>query len=191
MPARLVVLASGEGTTLQAILDASRASGYGAAVVAVVSDREGTGAARRAAGVGLRAQVVAVGDFPDRTAWDVALTAAVARYEPDLVVCAGFMKILGPEFLAAFDRRVLNTHPSLLPKHPGAQAVRDTLAAGDTEAGATVMWVDEGIDTGPVIAQVTVGVEPADDEDTLHARIKTAEAPLYVQTIHRLVQEMS
>jgi phosphoribosylglycinamide formyltransferase-1 len=186
---RLAVLVSGEGTTLQAILDASRNPDFGGSVVAVITDRPGTGAEARAARAGLRAQVVALGDYADRDAWDEALTATVARYRPDLVVCAGFMKLLSPSFLGAFDGRVLNTHPSLLPKHPGAHAVRDTLAAGDVDAGATVMWIDAGVDTGPAIAQVVVPVEPGDDEQTLHARIKAAEAPLYVETIRRLIQE--
>lgn len=189
MPARLAVLVSGEGTTLQAILDATRDPAFGATVVAVVTDRPGTGAATRAQRAGLRAQVVPLGDYPDRAAWDQAVTATVTRYAPDLVVCAGFMKLLSPSFLKAFDGRVLNTHPSLLPKHPGAHAVRDTLAAGDREAGASVIWLDEGVDTGPVLTQVVVPVEPGDDEASLHARIKAVEAPLYVETIRRLIQE--
>lgn len=191
VPARLVVLVSGEGTTLQAILDAARDSSYGAIVVAVLADRTGTGAETRARTAGLRTQVVSLADFADRPAWDATLTAAVARYEPDLVVCAGFMKILAPSFLAAFDGRVTNTHPALLPLHPGAHAVRDTLAAGATQSGATVHWVDAGVDTGPLIAQVVVPVEPGDDEDRLHARIKAAEAPLYVETIGRLASRAS
>lgn len=189
MPARLAVLVSGEGTILQAILDATRDPAFGATVVAVVTDRPGTGAATRAQRAGLRAQVVPLGDYPDRAAWDQAVTATVTRYAPDLVVCAGFMKLLSPSFLKAFDGRVLNTHPSLLPKHPGAHAVRDTLAAGDREAGASVIWLDEGVDTGPVLTQVVVPVEPGDDEASLHARIKAVEAPLYVETIRRLIQE--
>jgi formyltetrahydrofolate-dependent phosphoribosylglycinamide formyltransferase len=191
VPARLVVLVSGEGTTLQALLDACRDPSYGAAVVAVVTDRTGIGAQARARRSGLRAQVVSLADYPERAAWDSAITQVVARYAPDLVVCAGFMKLLGPEFLATFDGRILNTHPSLLPAHPGAHAVRDTLAAGDPETGATVIWVDAGVDTGPIVAQVRVPVLPGDDEDTLHARIKAAEAPLYVETVRRIIQEKS
>jgi phosphoribosylglycinamide formyltransferase-1 len=190
VPARLVVLVSGEGTTLQAILDACRDPGYGASVVAVITDREGTGAADRARRAGLRAQVVALADHPDRAAWDRALAATVQRYRPDLVVCAGFMKLLGPAVLSALPGRIVNTHPSLLPRHPGAHAVRDTLAAGDEVSGATVIYVDEGVDTGPVISSVTVPVLPGDDETALHARIKAAEAPLFVETIHRLTQEL-
>lgn len=189
MPSRLVVLVSGEGTTLQAILDATRDPSYGATVVAVVTDRSGTGAEQRAARVGLRAQVVELGAFPDRAGWDLELARVVGRYEPDLVVCAGFMKILGLPFLAEFGGRILNTHPALLPLYPGAHGVRDALAAGATESGATIHWVDAGVDTGPIVAQVVVPIEPGDDEDALHARIKAAEAPLYVETIRRIVKE--
>jgi phosphoribosylglycinamide formyltransferase-1 len=191
VPSRLVVLVSGEGTTLQAILDASRDPAYGASVIAVVTDRPGTGAQDRARRAGLRAQVVRIEDFTDRAAWDRELTKVVGRYRPDLVVCAGFMKILGAMFLTEFDGRVLNTHPALSPLYPGAHAVRDALAAGATETGATIHWVDAGVDTGPVIAQVVVPVEAGDDEAALHARIKAAEAPLYVETIRKIVQEDS
>jgi phosphoribosylglycinamide formyltransferase-1 len=191
VPARLVVLASGEGTTLQAFLDAGTDAEYGATVVAVITDRPGTGAARRAARAGLRAQVLTLGEFPDRASWDAALTAAVGRYAPDLVVCAGFMKLLGPPFLAAFAGRITNTHAALLPAFPGAHPVRDTLAAGVTESGATVHYVDAGVDTGPILAQVRVPVLPGDDEASLHARIKAAEAPLYVETVRRLTREPS
>jgi len=191
VPARLVVLASGEGTTLQAFLDACRDPGYGARVVAVLTDRPATGAADRAARAGLRAHVLALGDFPDRAAWDGALATAAGRYQPDLVVCAGFMKLLGPPFLAAFGGRITNTHPSLLPSFPGPHPVRDTLAAGVAETGATVHYIDGGVDTGPVLAQVRVPVLPGDDEATLHARIKAAEAPLYLETVRRLTREPS
>jgi phosphoribosylglycinamide formyltransferase-1 len=189
VPSRLVVLVSGEGTTLQAILDAARDPAYGATVVAVITDRPGTGAEKRAARAGLRAQVVELAQFADRTSWDSELAKVVGRYQPDLVVCAGFMKILGAPFLAEFGGRILNTHPALLPLFPGAHGVRDALAAGATQTGATVHWVDAGVDTGPVVAQVVVPIEPDDDEDALHARIKAAEAPLFVETIRRIVQE--
>ena len=189
MPSRLVVLVSGEGTTLQAILDAARDPAYGASVVAVVTDRPNTGAQNRARRAGLRAQVVELAAFPDRAAWDTELAKVVARYDPDYVVCAGFMKVLGQAFLAEFGSRTLNTHPALSPLYPGAHAVRDALAAGATETGATIHWIDAGVDTGPVIAQVVVPVEPGDDEASLHARIKAAEAPLYVETIRQIVHE--
>lgn len=181
MSARLVVLASGEGTTLQALLDAELG------VVAVVTDRPGTGAAARAERSGVPVETVALTDYAERRHWDGALAEAIGAHRPDLVCCAGFMRIIGAPVLQRF--RLTNTHPALLPSFPGAHPVRDTLAAGFTVTGATVHWVDAGVDTGPVIAQVTVPVEPGDTEGTLHARIKAAEAPLYVATIRRLLEK--
>ena len=184
MPARLVVLASGEGTTLQALLDASADPAYGARVVAVASDRPGARALARAAAAGVPTACVPVRD--DRAAWDRDLADAVAEHAPDLVVCAGFMRILGPAFLARHP--VLNTHPALLPAFPGAHAVRDALAYGVKVTGVTVHLVDEGVDTGPVVAQAAVPVLPDDDERTLHARIQDVEQPLYVEAVGRLAR---
>ncbi|MHB8449738.1 MAG: phosphoribosylglycinamide formyltransferase [Mycobacteriales bacterium] len=190
MPARLVVLASGAGTTLQALLDAAAVADFGARVVGLVVDRPGSGAERRASGAGIPVSLVCPAEFATRDAWDAAVTAVVGDYRPDLVVSAGFMRILGAEFLAAFGGRTVNTHPSLLPAFPGQHAVREALAAGATMTGATVHWVDAGVDTGPVIAQVEVPVHPGDDEVALTARIQAAERPLVVATVRRLVKEM-
>lgn len=187
MPARLVVLASGAGTTFGAVLAAARNPAFGAEVVALGVDRDGTGAEQRARAAQVPAFRVRLGDHPDRSAFDAAVVAALAAHEPDLVVCAGWMKVLGPPVLARF--RILNTHPSLLPAFPGAHAVRDALAAGAGVSGATVHWVDEGVDTGPVLAQAEVPVLPGDDEAALHARIQAVERPLYVATIGRLVRQ--
>ena len=129
----------------------------------------------------------ALRDHPDRDAWNEALSDRIAEYEPDLVVLAGFMRILGPKVVGRF--RIVNTHPALLPAFPGAHAIRDALTAGVTRSGVTVHWVDEGVDTGPVIAQVEVPVEPGDDEDSLRARIQAAEKPLYVQAIRELTEQ--
>lgn len=129
----------------------------------------------------------AVPDHPDRAAWDRALAGEIARFEPDLVVSAGFMKIVGPAVLDAFGGRLVNTHPALLPAFPGAHAVRDALAAGVPVTGATVHVVDAGVDTGPVLAQREVRVEPGDDEARLHERIKHVERELLVQTVAELV----
>jgi phosphoribosylglycinamide formyltransferase-1 len=134
--------------------------------------------------------VCKLGDFGDRPAWDAALTAAVAAHQPDLVVSAGFMKILGPAFLAAFPRTI-NTHPALLPAFPGANAVRDALAAGVEVTGATVHYVDAGVDTGEVIAQVEVPVEPGDTEGSLHERIKVAERRMLVETVERMAHALA
>ncbi|MFC7573799.1 phosphoribosylglycinamide formyltransferase [Klenkia terrae] len=132
-----------------------------------------------------------LGDHPDRAAWDAALADAVAAHEPDWVVCAGFMKLLGPAVLARFGGRLVNTHPALLPAFPGAHAVRDALAAGVTTTGATVHLVDAGLDTGPVLAQTPVPVLPGDDEARLHDRIKTVERALLVDTITTLTSSRS
>jgi phosphoribosylglycinamide formyltransferase 1 len=190
LAARLVVLVSGSGTNLGALLDACSDPTYGATVVAVGADREGVEGLARAERVGIPTFIERVSDHASREAWDAALTKAVAIHEPDLVVSAGFMKILGREFLATFSRTI-NTHPSLLPAFPGAHAVRDALAAGVTETGATVHYVDAGVDTGSVIDQVTVRVEPGDDETSLHERIKVAERHMLVEAVRRLAPEQS
>lgn len=186
-PARLVVLASGAGTTLQGLLDATRDPAYGATVVAVGTDRPGTGAAERAAAAGVDVWTVRLEHCPDRAAFDEAVAARLAADEPDLVCLAGWMKILGAPVVQRF--RCVNTHPSLLPAFPGAHAIRDALAAGATESGATVHEVDLGVDTGPVLAQVRVPILPGDTEDALRARIQAAERPLFVDTVGRLARQ--
>ncbi len=188
MTARLVVLVSGSGTNLGALLDACATPSYGASVVAVGADRDGIEGLARAARLGIPTFVCRVCDFASRDDWDRAMTAAVAAYEPDLVVSAGFMKILGAQFLATHPRTI-NTHPALLPAFPGAHAVRDALAAGVAETGATVHFVDAGVDTGPVIDQVVVAVQPDDDESSLHERIKVVERKMLVDAVHRLALE--
>ena len=186
--ARIAVLLSGTGSLCAALLAATDDPAYPATVVAVGSDREAEGLehARRR---GLPTFVCAVADHPDRSAWDRALAAELAATEPDLVVSAGFMKIVGPAVLDAFGGRLINTHPALLPAFPGAHAVRDALAAGATVTGATVHVVDTGVDTGPVLAQREVAVLPGDDESRLHERIKDVERELLVQTVAQLVTD--
>ena len=184
--ARVAVLLSGAGSLCAALLAAADDPAYPATVVAVGSDRDAAGLehARRR---GLPTFVCAVGDHRDRGAWDRALAAELAAFEPDLVVSAGFMKLVGPAVLEAFGGRLINTHPALLPAFPGAHAVRDALAAGATVTGATVHVVDAGVDTGPVLAQREVAVLPGDDEARLHERIKDVERELLVQTVAELV----
>jgi phosphoribosylglycinamide formyltransferase 1 len=186
-PARLVVLVSGSGTNLQALLDASADPTYGGEIVAVGADRDDIEALTRAHKHDVPTFVVRVQDHADRAAWDRELSAQTAQYAPDLVVSAGFMKLLGPEFLRLF--RVVNTHPALLPAFPGAHAVRDALAYGVTITGCTVHWVDGGVDTGPVIGQSSVPVYDHDDETTLHERIKSVERDLLVEVVGRLARE--
>jgi phosphoribosylglycinamide formyltransferase 1 len=183
---RLVVLASGSGTTLQAILDDPE---LGPLVVAVGTDVPGCPAVRRAEAAGVATFAVALRDHPDRPTWNDELGAAIAKHDPDLVVLAGFMKLLAPSVVTRF--RIVNTHPALLPAFPGAHAIRDALAAGAPETGVTVHWVDEGVDTGPVIAQEAVPIRPADDEETLRARVQATEKPLYVATLKQLCQEIA
>lgn len=186
LPARVVVLVSGSGTLLQAVLDAADLP---VRVVAVGADRSGIAGLERAERAGVPSFVVRLKDHPDRAGWDRELTKAVAAYEPDLVVSAGFMKILGPEFLAAFGGRVLNTHPALLPAFPGAHAVADALAYGVRVTGCTVHLVDDGVDTGPIVAQEAVAVAPGEDVDALHERIKVVERRLLVDVIALLTRQ--
>lgn len=187
--ARLVVLVSGTGSNLKALLLAGTDPAYGAAIVGVGADRDAVPALDLATAAGVPNFVVRIPDFPDRAAWDRALADEVAAYQPDLVVLAGFMKIVGPEFLARFPQRVVNTHPALLPSFPGAHPVRDTLAYGVKLTGATVHLVDAGVDSGPVIAQAAVPVLGGDTEDVLHERIKGVERSLLVDTVGRMARE--
>jgi phosphoribosylglycinamide formyltransferase-1 len=188
VPARVVVLVSGSGTLLQALLDAAEEPGFPAAVVAVGADRGGITGLARAARAGVPTFVEPLRAHPDRASWDAALTAAVVAHRPDLVVSAGFMKILGPGFLAGIGCPMVNTHPALLPAFPGAHPVADTLAYGVKVTGATVHLVDDGVDTGPVLAQAPVDVRPGDSVDELHERIKTEERRLLVGTVAALAR---
>jgi formyltetrahydrofolate-dependent phosphoribosylglycinamide formyltransferase len=181
-----VALASGSGSTLQAILDDPE---LGPLVVAAGTDKPGSQAMERAGAHGVSTFSCALAEYPDRLAWNLALADAIAAHEPDLVVLAGFMRVLGPEVVGRF--RIVNTHPAMLPAFPGAHAIRDALAAGVNATGVTVHWVDEGVDTGPIIAQESVPVLPGDDEDSLRVRIQAAEKPLYVQTIRQLCANLT
>jgi phosphoribosylglycinamide formyltransferase 1 len=189
MNARLVVLVSGAGTNLQALLDACADPGYGATVVAVGADRDSIAALDRAKDANIPAFSLKVADFATRDDWDRALAAACAQHQPDLVVCAGFMKLVGRAFLARFNGRCLNTHPALLPSFPGMHGVRDALEYGVKVSGCTVFLVDEGVDAGPVLAQAAVPVHDDDDGPSLHERIKVAERALLVDTVGRMARE--
>ncbi|MDO8143085.1 MULTISPECIES: phosphoribosylglycinamide formyltransferase [unclassified Isoptericola] len=187
--ARLVVLASGGGSNLAALLAAHEDEAYGARVVGVVSDRPDAGALDLARDAGVASVAVSPADFADRAAWDRGITEAVDVFRPDWVVLAGFMRILSPDFLARFPGRVVNTHPALLPSFPGAHGVRDALAYGVKMTGCTVHVVDDGVDTGPIIAQAAVPVLDDDEESALHERIKVAERSLLVETVGRVARE--
>ena len=172
-PARLVVLASGTGSLLQALLQAA-VGDYPARVVAVGLDRE-CRAATIAADAGIPSYLVRLGDHSDRPTWDAAITEATAEHTPDLIVSAGFMKILGPEFLSRFPGRVINTHPALLPSFPGAHAVPDALDYGVKVTGCTVHLVSEEVDAGRILAQAAVPVLADDNHGSLVCRIQAQE----------------
>lgn len=188
-PARLVVLVSGGGSLLQALLDACADPAYGATVVAVGSDRAGAGGLERARAAGVPTFVARLRDHPTREAWDAALTAEVARHEPDLVVSAGFLKLVGSAFLTRFGGRYLNSHNALLPSFPGIHGPRDALEYGVKITGATLFVVDDGVDTGAIVAQCVVPVLQDDTEETLTERIKQAERPQLVEYVGRMARE--
>lgn len=178
----LVVLISGGGSNLRALLEAAQDAEFPARVVAVGADRDADGF-EHAERFGVPTFSVALSSFPDRDAWGQALLEQIRFWQPDLVVLSGFMKLLPPAVVAALAPNVINTHPAYLPEFPGAHAVRDALRAGATETGASVIVVDDGVDSGPVIAQERIPVLPGDDEATLHERIKPVERRLLIQAI--------
>jgi phosphoribosylglycinamide formyltransferase-1 len=189
VPCRVVVLVSGTGSLLQALLEASSADEYGATVVGVVSDREGTLAEKRAREAGVDVAVLPVAAYASRADWDVALTEHVSSYSPQLVVSAGFMKLVGPSFLDRFGGKMINTHPALLPSFPGMHGPRDALEHGVKVTGSTLFIVDGGVDTGPIVAQRTVEVRDDDDEASLHERIKVVEREMLVDVVGRMARE--
>ncbi|MEA5456331.1 phosphoribosylglycinamide formyltransferase [Sinomonas sp. JGH33] len=183
---RIVVLVSGTGSNLQAVIDAAKAGDLDLEIAAVGADREGTYGIERSEEAGLETFVVNFNSFATRAEWDAALADRVASYAPDVVVSSGFMRIVSADFIERFGGRYVNTHPALLPAFPGAHGVRDALAYGVKVTGCTVHWADAGVDTGPIIAQEAVAVEPDDDEESLHERIKIVERRLLVDVLRRL-----
>jgi phosphoribosylglycinamide formyltransferase-1 len=184
-----VVLVSGSGTNLQALIDAAADPEYGVRIVAVGADRTGIAGLERAEKAGIPTFAHSVRSYPTRREWDLAVLDEVAGHRPDLVVSAGFMKLLGPDFLAEFGGRVINTHPALSPSFPGMHGPADALAYGVKVTGCTVFFVAGGVDDGPVIAQAAVPVRDDDDAETLHERIKTAERALLVDVVGRLARQ--
>jgi phosphoribosylglycinamide formyltransferase 1 len=189
LPARLVVLISGSGSNLKALLDATADPAYGATVVAVGADRDGIAGLDIAAEAGVPTFVDRVKDFGTRAEWDASLTAHVAEHKPDLIISAGFLKLVNTEFLTAFGDRYLNTHNALLPAFPGIHGPRDALEYGVKVSGATLFFVDAGVDTGPIVAQTVVPVLDGDTEGDLTERIKEAERRQLVEQVGRLVRE--
>lgn len=189
MAARVVVLLSGSGSLLQALIDAALDPGYGVDIVAVGSDRPDVRGLERACAAGVPTFTLRTKDFASRSDWDRALTEQVASHEPDLVVSAGFLKLVGPDFLARFGGRYLNSHNALLPSFPGIHGPADALAYGVRLTGATLFVVDEGVDTGAIVAQVAVPVVDDDTVHTLTERIKAAERPQLVDHVGRMARE--
>jgi phosphoribosylglycinamide formyltransferase-1 len=178
----LVVLISGGGSNLRALLEAAHDAEFPARVVAVGADRDADGL-EHAEHFGVPTFSVALSNFPDREAWGQALLEQIRFWQPDLVVLSGFMKLLPASVVAALAPNLINTHPAYLPEFPGAHAVRDALAAGAAETGASVIVVDDGVDSGPILAQERIPVLPGDDEASLHERIKPVERRLLLQAI--------
>ena len=188
-PARLVVLVSGSGTNLQALIDAAEDPAYGARIVAVGADRDDIEGLARAERAGIPTFVRKVSHFSSREHWDRALAETTAAFEPDLVVLAGFMKLVGDSFLRAFGGHTVNTHPALSPSFPGMHGPADALTYGVKVTGCTLFVVDEGVDTGAIIAQSAVAVTDDDTVETLHERIKTAERQMLVDSVGRMARE--
>ncbi|MHA6670006.1 phosphoribosylglycinamide formyltransferase [Homoserinimonas sp. A447] len=179
---KLVVLISGAGSNLRSLLEAAEDAEFPARVVAIGADRDADGLAH-AEDFGIPTFTVAYSSYPDRESWGAALLEQIQQWEPDLVVLSGLMRLLPPSVVAALEPNLINTHPAYLPEFPGAHGVRDAIAAGVTETGASVIAVDNGVDSGPVIAQERVAIHPNDTESTLHDRIKIVERRLLVQAV--------
>lgn len=185
----LVVLVSGSGSNLRALVEASQAPEYPARIVAVGADRDATGFAH-ARKFGIPDFIVPFADYATRDEWGDAMLAETQRWEPDLVVLSGFMRLLPARVVDALSPRLINTHPAFLPEFPGAHGVRDAMAAGVKETGASIIVVDNGVDTGPVIAQERCPVHPDDTEATLHERIKIIERRLLVQCVRDIANSV-
>ena len=185
---RIVILISGRGSNMEAVVRACSVEGWPARVVAVISNRPGAAGLDFARSCGIEAEVVDHRAFADRVTFDMALAAALDRHQPDLVVLAGFMRVLGAEFVQRYEGRLLNIHPSLLPSFPGLHTHQRALEAGCKIAGATVHFVTPELDHGPVVVQAAVPVLPGDDEASLSARVLRVEHWIYPKAIRWFVQ---
>jgi phosphoribosylglycinamide formyltransferase-1 len=184
----IVVLVSGAGTNLQALIDATADPAYGVRIAAVGADRDGIEGLARARRAGIPTFVCRVADFATRAQWDAALASQVAACSPRLVVLAGFMKLTGEAFLGQFGGRTVNTHPALSPSFPGIHGPREALDYGVKVTGCTLFVVDAGVDTGPIVAQRAVSVHDDDTVEILHERIKTVERQMLVDYVGRMVR---
>ena len=181
---KIAVLVSGSGSNLQALIDRlHRDTTCDIEICVVISDRKTAYALDRASQANIPTHVVKLRDFPNRNAFDAAISSVIDDYEAELIVLSGFMKVLQPQFVQKYRNCIINIHPSLLPAFPGAHPLRDTLAYGVKVSGATVHFVDEGLDTGPIIAQVSVPVYDNDNEESLHARIQIEEHKIYPNVV--------
>lgn len=187
MTARLVVLISGAGSNLEAFLDALPTSGMDAAVVAVGADNEASGLAHGEK-QGIPTFVVSPKDYVDRDLWGQALVGELEKFSPDWIILSGFMKLLPPVVVQRFSPQIINTHPAYLPEFPGPHGVRDALDAGVSMTGASVIVVDDGVDSGPILAQERVAVHPGDSEASLHERIKIVERRLLLDVMATVVE---
>jgi phosphoribosylglycinamide formyltransferase-1 len=185
---KLVVLISGGGSNLRALLEAAHHADYPARVVAVGADRDADGL-EHAEAFGIPTFSVPFAAFPDRASWGDELLAQLRAWDADLVVLSGFMRLLPPRVVEALSPHLINTHPAYLPEFPGAHGVRDAIAAGVDQTGASVIVVDTGVDSGPILAQRRIPVLPGDDESSLHDRIKIVERELLVQTVHDIATQ--
>ncbi len=186
---RIVVLVSGTGSNLQSVIDAVASNELADVQIAAVgADKHGTYGVERSEAAGIETFVVNFKDYEDRAEWNHALTQKCQSYQPDYVVSSGFMRIVGEEFINAFDGTYINTHPALLPSFPGAHGVRDALAYGVKVTGCTVHIADAGVDTGPILRQEPVAVLDEDTEETLHERIKVVERRLLIATLGDLAR---
>ena len=183
---RIVILASGSGSIAQAIIDAQESGELKAEIACVISDQADAKVLERAEAAGITTKIIVM--VENRADWDQQIISTLDNLGPDLVVSAGFMRILSAECVSKF--KIVNSHPALLPLFPGAHAVRDALAAGTTKTGTTIHWVDAGVDTGEIIAQEEVEIKPSDTEESLHERIKIVERRLYVATLQKLLTDV-
>lgn len=188
MPGRIVVLISGSGTNMEALVEACERGDVPGQVVAVIADRECVGL-RAAEKRGIDAHLVDFASFDERDKWSLALRDVVQSYEPDLVVSAGFMRILAPVFVDAFPKKLINLHPALLPSFPGAHGVRDALEHGVKVTGSTVHFVDHLVDHGPILLQEAVPVREGDTAESLHERIKEVEHRLLPRACRLILEE--
>ena len=184
--ARIVILASGAGSIAQSIFEASSSGELPAEIVGLICDQPGAQVLTRAADFNIESFLLPMQQ--DRKLWDEAVFKKLESLQPEVVVSAGFMRILASDTVSQF--RIVNSHPALLPLFPGAHAVRDALAAGATQTGTTIHWVDSGVDTGEIIAQEAIEIAPTDTEDSLHERIKIVERRLYVATLQLLLNDL-